>query len=441
MASANSRWIVVDDLDNRIEYAGGWQQRSSKDFAQLGNFGQPFGTTVHTLSSGTAVLSFKFNGSDGAILGTSANAEVGALVDPHWDCFLDGTKIPSENATLSLRNNQKFCEWTNTPFGEHTIAINITSVNYPFHFDHILYAPSLSGTSPQELVSIAYVDRIFKFDSSWKEVNSIGMMTAERGANLTVDFNGTSFSWYGMGLSGYPPASSNASYQVDGGESVTFVLKDLGPAGIPNSRFNELIFEITDLEPGPHTVSVVYEGDSTVRPLTLTSIVVHNQQGDVNQQVGTTLNGRVPLSAIVGAVLGAFFFILAIILVLFWYRFHRKRPYQHVQKKGARQEIDPFYVDVSTYKTPADFSEEFEPLTGASRSSSMVGLDKHLVDPFAIPERPSTPPRRPHSRYTRDVERHPPSRTPSFDILLSPPPPNVRSSGIVAVRLRSDSIS
>ncbi|PPQ74589.1 hypothetical protein CVT24_004187 [Panaeolus cyanescens] len=436
-----SRWILVDDLDKRIEYVGAWVQKSVQEFAQWDNFGPPFGSTVHAVSSGNAGFSFRFNGSNGAVLGTSTSSDIGALIDPQWECFIDGTKIPSANATLTLRNNQKFCEWTNTPAGEHTLTVNVTSAQYPFHFDQIRYAPSSDSQNPntRDVVSLSYNDRIFNFESSWREVHSMGMMTAVKGATTTFAFSGSSISLYGTGLTSYPHAPSNATYQLDGGDPVAFTLSDLGPAGITVSRFNEVLFEVQNLQQGQHTMSVTYEGDSSVRPLILSSIVVQNYY----EEVVSTSKKSLPISAIIGGVLGGFFLILTIIFLIFWYRFRRKRAYQHVDLKEGRREIDPFYVDVSTYKVPSprELSGEFEPLTRMSRSSSMVGLDKHLVDPFAIPDQSSTPPRRPHPRYSRPPERIAPSRTSSFEILLSAPPPNVRSSGIVAVRLRSDSVS
>lgn len=55
-----SRFVIVDDSDAAIKYDGSWfESRGTQD--NVGNFGPPFQSTLHGISSNGS-LSFSFSG-------------------------------------------------------------------------------------------------------------------------------------------------------------------------------------------------------------------------------------------------------------------------------------------------------------------------------------------------------------------------------------------
>lgn len=60
MSTTEPRWIVVDDVDPRIQYTGPWfPDQGSQD--AVGTWGPPFRSTLHGTTS-NASFSFAFHG-------------------------------------------------------------------------------------------------------------------------------------------------------------------------------------------------------------------------------------------------------------------------------------------------------------------------------------------------------------------------------------------
>ncbi len=131
---AASRWIVVDDTDlTALQYSSSWFPVNSQGNQDaIGNFGPAYRSTLHGTNL-NATLSFNFTGESmlrqlshvnditiqtyigsqirvwGSNNPSQSLLSTTGVMDPSWECFVDGNSIGS-NALLPFpENNYIFC--------------------------------------------------------------------------------------------------------------------------------------------------------------------------------------------------------------------------------------------------------------------------------------------------------------------------------------------
>lgn len=163
-----SRWVVVDDTDPGLTYIGPWFQ----DFGTLnsqGNYGPPHLNTLHGTHS-NASFSYSFHGkykrlqswlnhtqkpksiigSIVRITGTNQWINPTGVINPSWQCAVDGVSVPPTTLSPSTPENRLlYCEKDGLSDGPHLITVNATVSNQTFWFDYIQYLPSSSASLDQ----------------------------------------------------------------------------------------------------------------------------------------------------------------------------------------------------------------------------------------------------------------------------------------------------
>ncbi|TFK44043.1 hypothetical protein BDQ12DRAFT_740375 [Crucibulum laeve] len=269
------RRIIVDDTDNSIRYSGdGWfQDHGSRD--SFGNLGPTYLHTLHGVNN-NASFSFSFTGSTVIVQGTINLTNTSGVIDPTWECFVDGLRIgPASFPGPSQFNNWALCDNgdSNLVDRPHELTVNVSSRGNTFWLDSIQYVPSSQVPLDDKTVRLDDSDPSIKLDG-WEPLGDVAVMTQKAGATMTMDFVGKSLSWFSFIPTELPHIACNASYTIDGGNAQLFVV----PA-ISNSspgQFNKEFFTTADLTPGPHRLVVTHHGTSTETPLTLDYIYVTN---------------------------------------------------------------------------------------------------------------------------------------------------------------------
>ncbi|KAF8151517.1 hypothetical protein B0H34DRAFT_132315 [Crassisporium funariophilum] len=235
-----SRMVLVDDMDSGIQYVGPWfESHGSQD--KSGTFGLPIRSTLHGVTQ-NAGLSYAFSGSYVALQGTCDVEKVDGVLNPSWECFVDGVSIGYKEPHFFLEDRCTLCETEHLDDRPHVITVNTTVRNNKiFWFDDVSYIPSASVALDQALVYIESSDSSIQYGAGWRGVRDIAYMTSEAGSKLTFEFTGASISWYGFIPNDMPLASTSATYSIDGETPVRFLLNGLLPA--TQDRYNQLFFQ------------------------------------------------------------------------------------------------------------------------------------------------------------------------------------------------------
>ncbi|KDR81286.1 hypothetical protein GALMADRAFT_153511 [Galerina marginata CBS 339.88] len=274
--STPTRWVIVDDTDSKIQYSGAWfQARGTLD--NLGNFGAPFLGTSHGINANGS-LSYTFSGSRVIVYGTSKVEQSGANGhDPSWACSVDGVSIPAKDAIDFSENNWILCEADSLSDGQHTVKVLGTVLNpsNTFWFDHFNYVPSSSVSLDNVALFVDSSDSAIQYGSGWGPLRDIAEMTQQNGAKATFDFTGVQLSWVSM-IPGddVPGAQTSATYSIDGGTPVSFLLAGLTAGAM--EPYNQIFFQTPQLSPGKHHLEVVHGGNGQTTPLSLDYLVIQN---------------------------------------------------------------------------------------------------------------------------------------------------------------------
>ncbi|KAF9458802.1 hypothetical protein BDZ94DRAFT_1312913 [Collybia nuda] len=269
-STTGKRRIVVDDLDSgQIQYVwpGWFRDYGSHD--NDGTWGPPYQHTLY----GTKVngnLTFKFNGTDINVLGTTALVKTSTerIFDPTWECFIDQISIGRTEPFTLTENNWDLCAQHEMADGQHELVINVSTAGQAFLFDSIRYTPSPG--------------------LRW---------------NL---WSRTSLSWIGMIPKEYLRNSTSGTYSIDGEASTSFALEGLDPGlAQPENQFNQIFFATPELPAGPHSLSIVYQGGEQYTPLTLDFLYVTNNPNpsnisEVTHNPSHPDTRKVPIGTIVG---------------------------------------------------------------------------------------------------------------------------------------------
>lgn len=118
------------------------------------------------------------------------------VIDPQWECFLDGVSVGANPYFRYPLNNWFMCEQS-TPFkdGPHVLTLNITiAKGTAFWFDYILYAPSPKVPLYDKKVFIEpmdpEIDAAMRGTGGWQRFGNHANITSVSGTKLKFNFTG-----------------------------------------------------------------------------------------------------------------------------------------------------------------------------------------------------------------------------------------------------------
>ncbi|KAH9487384.1 hypothetical protein JR316_0001459 [Psilocybe cubensis] len=311
--------ILVDDTDtDLIQYTGPWFASTTTQFNALDNNGTPFMGTLHGTTS-NASFSFTFNGTsvafDGTFNETQPSPGSSLAPPPSVQCTVLLSNTVSTTAfNPHIGNNLEFCNQLGPLIdGQHTIIVNVafpqtddpSLTPQTFWFDNIVYEASPSSSLSNSRVLITSPDPRMHFSDGWtpgfiagSPQDTVGNKTNIKNSSFTMDFYATT-----------------ASYTVDSGPPTIFDIPSSHPV---ESKLNVVepnvfLFQTPINKNGPHTLTVVYNGNMEFNstPLSLNYIVVNNRTSTTTIPNTSSVtspsfsNTRVKTGAIVGGTLGS----------------------------------------------------------------------------------------------------------------------------------------
>jgi hypothetical protein len=336
--------------------------------------------------------------------------------DPHWECFVDNISIGALDLGEGVSNNRVLCEKTELNDGPHEFTINITSTSGvgTFWLDYIHYAPSATVSEETAYILVDNGDPAINYGSGWGALGSTANMTTVNGSEWTFDFTGMSYvrifsarikyrrisgrglSWFSFIPTELSHNGSLATYSVDGGSPVTFILAGLSdPQGTGPTQYNQVFFTTPELSAGPHTLLVVNRGNNQQTPLTLDYLVIRNSSSPVDLSSspaatatlsdpvnpGSSGSSGPPIVVIVGGVVGGIAFVVLCLLCIFFWR----------QRQRQRRSADVLSLEYDSAITITPFRDEalsfgngsqiFEAGTAGRSANMPVRKQKTLVIP------------------------------------------------------------
>ncbi|KAF8801623.1 hypothetical protein BYT27DRAFT_7245077 [Phlegmacium glaucopus] len=367
MSTTVPRWVIVDDVDSRIQYNGPSWFPDQGSMDSQGHFGAPFQSTLHGTQA-NASLSFTFHGTQVRVIGTNIIRNNSGVLDPTWQCFIDNISI--DVATLRFENpeNQRvFCNHDSLLDGPHIITVNATVQNQTFWFDNIQYVPSASVPLDQEIILVDNLDPQLQYgQGQWEPLSDVVPnlnMTLVSGSTFNFSFIGVSISWYGFlpnGVHGITLAASRATYSIDRQTPINFQLPSANRD--TDFLFQQKWFETAQLPAGPHILNVVYHGNNS-SPLTIEYLTIQNgtlpstttllstttsvsphatpsTTGSSVSGTSTQRKGSTPVGAIVGGVVGGLALIVFIIFGFLVLRRRQKRAAEAIVISSTPQPFD-----------------------------------------------------------------------------------------------------
>jgi hypothetical protein len=211
MSSGTPRFIVVDNVDPSIQYTGPWFLNQGSENS-VGNFGPPFQATLHGVQA-NASLSFPFNGehyflhpqqlcligisgSQIRVIGTNNIRNDSGVLDPTWQCFIDGISIGASAPFAFPENNWVFCNQDSLVDGPHILTVNATVLkNQTFWFDNIQYAPSASVPLNEAVIMVDHLDSQLQYGTGWEALGTTANMTLVAGSTFNFNFIGMQLIW------------------------------------------------------------------------------------------------------------------------------------------------------------------------------------------------------------------------------------------------------
>ncbi|KAF5316551.1 hypothetical protein D9619_006747 [Psilocybe cf. subviscida] len=276
-----SRQVQVDDADGGLHYSSGWSVISGDQYNNQGNFGSTYMNTLHSATT-TASFTYTFDGADGLVWGTTNISKNSAgVIDPIWECLVDGKSILLQDPFAFTENNWPLCSWNSSivPFGQHTLTVNVKSNGRAFLFDYFTYVPSPNADVNNAGIRLACTDSALQYGAGWEVYGGdLGRMAPVGGAPMALSFYGTGIMWYGTAPTERPHDNSTASYSLDGQPSTTFTVP-----GVPadQTEYNRFYFQTPSLLLGHHTIVTTSGGLDTQTPMVLSYIII--QGGSVQE--------------------------------------------------------------------------------------------------------------------------------------------------------------
>ncbi|PPQ75109.1 hypothetical protein CVT24_010064 [Panaeolus cyanescens] len=364
MALSRTAKVIVDDVDSRVQYSQQWFVDNTGKTNNLGNFGPTFGNTLHGVNT-SASLKFDFIGTSITLFGTTDIRQHRGSADPTCECFIDGVSIGATNPFRFAENNWPLCGNETLADGAHTLTVNVNSRGQTFWVDYLAFTPSPIVSTANEIYQIQDTDPGIQYDSNWQSFATVTQLADQKGSSVSFSFFGSQLSWFGI-IPGEPSLSQSpslATYTIDGNLPATpFAIRSL-PRG-SSTLHNERLFQTPVLLNGLHTISVTYEGERGLTPLTLDYLLIQNGTGipgapttltasttttptsstlppsTTPSSLGLASNNerRTNVAAIVGGLLGVFA-LLIICAILYRYFKNREKP---SDTKSNSNKIQPF---------------------------------------------------------------------------------------------------
>ncbi|KAH9484869.1 hypothetical protein JR316_0001771 [Psilocybe cubensis] len=417
--------IVVDDTDtNLITYTGSWASTNTTEFDLLGHSGRPFEGTLHRTSS-NASLTFTFNGTFVAFYGTlNESSPLPTPGVPSVQCIILLKNIFITTGFSEVGNNQQFCI-LDRPLDdeEHTIIVNIiypinndhNSYPHSFWFDMIQYRALTPTQVNNSRALIPPPDPRMRFGPGWTpsfngpiQFNSGGNRTNVKNSTFTMQFIGTSLSWFGYMDQSITTEATTASYAIDDETPTIFNINASNPA-LKILDTNVLFFQTPKFAYGHHTLTVIYNGDveDNSTPLTLNYVVIQNSSSSstvpsldspsTSSTSPNSSNSRKDLAPIIGGTLGSLAFIVASVVILIL----RRRKISS-SKASYISNIDGSICD-DVPPPPSPFLVTTDDITGSKElndSSSARAAPETELSPTPTVIGNTQQPRKARTRYT-----------------------------------------
>ena len=130
-------------------------------------------------------------GTSAQVFGSNNPRNESGVIDPTWDCLVDGVDIGSTEPFRFKQNNWLFCDWKDGTPGEHTLTVRANSQGQTFWVDWMEYTPSPKAEVPTgSVVAINHKDAIVKLSPGWGGLGSTADFTTTRGATVEIEFVG-----------------------------------------------------------------------------------------------------------------------------------------------------------------------------------------------------------------------------------------------------------
>ncbi|KAJ7089063.1 hypothetical protein C8R44DRAFT_818741 [Mycena epipterygia] len=338
--AAPLRQRVIDDTDPTIQYgANGWFVANPSTL-NVGNFGPIYNGTSHGTSTSNSSVSFSFNGTSIRVYGTiMVSTDSNNVTDPTWDCFVDEITISNPQPTFKFpENNWVLCDQPQIASGPHVLTIQVQSKGQAFYLDDLVYTPTADAGEGSSTLIYPNTDPAVSFGSGWTTFGGENA-TQTRGAEVALNFQGTSASLYGFVPTELPHNSTFASYTVDGGAPVNFTLHGLSSPQSATS-YNVILFTTPTLPSGEHNLVVTHGGNSSQTPLVVGGFYVANNNilasnsSTSSTSPSSASHTASPTSspskssstgAIVGGVVGGLLLLALLAGLAFWHRTRRRR--------------------------------------------------------------------------------------------------------------------
>ena len=127
------------------------------------------------------------------LYGTNQWSNPPGVINPSWQCAVDGASVPPSPINSSVPNNGVlFCEKDGLSDGTHVITLNATVAHQQtFWFDYIEYVPTSSVSLDQVPLFIYAGDSQFHYGEGWvAALFPGGNLTGQTGSTFSFQFNG-----------------------------------------------------------------------------------------------------------------------------------------------------------------------------------------------------------------------------------------------------------
>lgn len=226
-------YTSVDCTDDSLTYTGTWTDDSSDAFDNgTAKYASAVDSAVEFTFVGTAV---RWYGQKDTNFGTA-------------DVYVDGVLADSVSANGSMTTNVLLYETSELSVAEHTIKIVCTQP--VIDIDRFAYVPA---TLEPEYTKVDNTSDLIEYTGVWETVeseelyNGSSTRSNDTTAYAELAFEGTAVRWYGSKGTNL----GRANVYLDGEFVSTITVYGQAATGV-------LLYEVTELEPGEHTIAVGY---------------------------------------------------------------------------------------------------------------------------------------------------------------------------------------
>ncbi|KAH8829257.1 hypothetical protein DL96DRAFT_1597337 [Flagelloscypha sp. PMI_526] len=279
-------YALLDDTHPRLQYSGQWAFSVGETDTIGKSTGLAYQRTLHKASTSGASVQVTFEGTGFEFTGT-ANATKQENA-PLYTCRIDG--IPVDGGWAQGKENRiSFCEKTGLPGGSHTASLTLDTpspVGAPLLFDYVTYEPLQNAPLNDTPEQVFRGDPRINFAAEWEsysgDSSDITVTTTAQNADLKFTFNGVSAIMYGIIMANDTFDQGQASYSLDKGAEVTFVVPAANKT-ITETHYDYPYFNLSNLTPGTHEL-VVKDLTERNSPLTFGYFEITNTPSNSSAQ-------------------------------------------------------------------------------------------------------------------------------------------------------------